>query len=258
MIFNPKSPPRTAVAILTFAVFAAAQTASQPKKLTARDLFYEPVPQSTGGPVNAAVSTAKNPLGLRYTVTQRSADGQFSEVPPKNLFHSGDAIQLKIEFNDAGYLYVIVRGTTGLWKALYPDATTAKNDNRFDRSHSYKSRVFRFDQNVGDEGIFIVFSRDQLANLDELISSLDKSRKAPDSPLGSATRPPLDDAAVGRLRNTYSRDLIIEQPSTDPPNASSAEPQTQANRQHDFGVYVVNPHGQSDTRLVADLTLAHR
>jgi hypothetical protein len=52
---------------------------------------------------------------------------------------------------------------------------------------------------------------------------------------------------VGLLRTAYSRDLVIEKidASTDTQKGETA-------------VYVVNPSGSPESRLVADLRLAHR
>lgn len=212
-----------------------------------------------GTPVTVASSEVKNPLGMRYTVMKKMGSDSV-EVSPTSVFHSGDRIQLKIEFNDSGYLYVVTRGSTGTWKPLYPDDKTVAGANRFARNKSYESRTFSFDQNAGAERLFIVYSREPQADLDQLIYNLGKSSKpASDKTLTSEPRDlkgPLmmassriDDAMVGRLRMEYSRDLIVEQPSEEKPAETG---------KHDYGVYLVNPHGQPDASVVADITLSHK
>jgi hypothetical protein len=60
----------------------------------------------------------------------------------------------------------------------------------------------------------------------------------------------IDDSTVDRLRTTYSRDLIIERVDDKTP-ADKSDKQENA-------VYVVNPSGSSDSRVVADLKLVHQ
>lgn len=57
----------------------------------------------------------------------------------------------------------------------------------------------------------------------------------------------IDNHTVGLLRTACSRDLVIEKvdAATD-------------TRKRETAVYVVNPSGRPDSRLVADLRLAHR
>ncbi len=59
----------------------------------------------------------------------------------------------------------------------------------------------------------------------------------------------IEDSTIGRLRQAYSRDLVIE-PVT--PEV------TDSSRRKETAVYVVNPTGAADSRLVADLKLRHQ
>ena len=56
---------------------------------------------------------------------------------------------------------------------------------------------------------------------------------------------------VGTLRTAYSRDLVIEKVDDNSVSSSPAPKKETA-------VYVVNPSGSRDSRLVADLELVHR
>jgi len=106
----------------------------------AQSLFYgTPVPlvqnnffsaESRGlAPARAAVTAtvadtvAKTPaayLGLRYTVLRRSVGG-FSEVTPGQELDPGDEFALRFQPNDAGYLYVLQRGSGGDWNLIATD-----------------------------------------------------------------------------------------------------------------------------------------
>jgi len=57
----------------------------------------------------------------------------------------------------------------------------------------------------------------------------------------------ISNSAVDRMRDAWSRDLIIEKVD---PNTNGDKKET--------AVYVVNPTGSADSRVVADLHLVHQ
>ncbi len=63
-------------------------------------------------------------------------------------------------------------------------------------------------------------------------------------------RASIDNSAVGRLHQTYSRDLVIERVG-DTGSATPADNNEKA-------VYVVNATGSADSAVVADINLVHR
>jgi Domain of unknown function (DUF4384) len=267
--------------VLAVGLVSGAAAQDQPQ-LTARELFYAAVsvppksapkkavparkppaplplaktipPDAPIVPAVASISAAGTLLGLKYTILQSSAQGT-AEVPSDTPFHAGDRIQLSVEANSAGYLYVISQGSSGAWKPMFPSPEVAEGDNRVEPFHQYllppKSRML-FDEQAGEEKLFIVFSREPEASLEKMIYSLqDGAPRSAPSParktLVSAGDPTIDNHTVGILRAAYSRDLLIEkvEASTDTQKKETA-------------VYVVNPSGSPDSRLVADLRLAHR
>jgi len=237
-------------------------------------------PDRDGGRVIPAALTSSAPagipLGLKYAIL-RGAGAQPAEVPADTVFHAGDRIQLRVETNSPGYLYVISRGSSGTWKPLFPSREVEDGDNRVDGFHSYdlppKSRLI-FDEQTGSEKVFVVFSREPEPNLEKLIYSLKGGAPAvapvaapkpaapkPGAPAGNEPVPGktlyaladtrIDDRTVGMLRTTYSRDLVIETVDDTTVSAGPAPKKETA-------VYVVNPTGGRDSRLVADLDLVHR
>jgi hypothetical protein len=60
----------------------------------------------------------------------------------------------------------------------------------------------------------------------------------------------IGDPVIGRLRSAYGRDLIIETVNPPAPAAEGAK--------RDTAVYVVNPTGSPDSRVVADIKLVHQ
>jgi hypothetical protein len=206
--------------------------------------------------ITAPAPTAGPALGLRYTILKLTG-GEMTEVSPDAVFHAGDRIQFNVETNGPGYLYIVSQGSSGAWKPMFPSAEVEDGNNHVDGFHSYmmppKSR-FVFDEVVGMEKIFIVFSRQPEPNLENTIYTLQAPKAKPAAAPASGAAPPkqllvasVDDNTVGRLRNTYSRDLIIERVDASSPGEKKEK-----------AVYVVNPTGSQDSRVVADLRLVHQ
>ncbi len=256
--------------------FLVAQQDTQ--KLTARELFYaavdspappaahkttqaaakpKPAPTPTGHsvPVIAVAYKPQGPhpaLGLRYAILKRTSDGQ-AEVAADTVFHAGDRIRLGVETNDDGYLYVVNRGSSGTWKVLFPSAEIKDGDNRIQHRVRYEipsGYTFTFDEQPGEEKLFVVLSRQPEPDLEGLIYSLGQKSTAP----AEAQKPKmlLASAAFGndivdKLRNAYARDLIVEKVDDE-----------QAGPKKETAVYAVNPSGSTDSRVVADVTLKHQ
>ena len=128
----------------------------------------QPAPTQTNGAmvVKASLVTAPapasgTPLGLKYTILKKSGD-EMVEVPPDTVFHAGDRIQLSVQTNGPGYLYVILRGSSGTWAPMFPSPEVADGDNHVDGWNAKvlppKTRMV-FDQQTGAEHLFVVFSR---------------------------------------------------------------------------------------------------
>jgi Domain of unknown function (DUF4384) len=251
----------------------AAKNQTQPKQAVATEIAAAPKnapsPARTdlpeGGRVipalaNISAPPTAAPLGIKYTIL-RNSSGAMVEVPADSTFHAGDRIQLNVETNGAGYLYVISQGSSGAWKPMFPSAEVEEGNNRVEPFHQYalppKSRML-FDEQTGTEKLFIVFSREPEPNLEKMIYSLHgiapaaaPKPEAPPAPKSLVTVANIDDKTVGLLRTAYSRDLVIEKVDSTTPATGSAD-------RKETAVYVINPSGSADARLVADLQLVHR
>jgi hypothetical protein len=214
--------------------------------------------------VQAAYSQASAvPLGLRYSILKRIGDARTVEVDADTVFRAGDRIRLSVEVNDRGYLYIIHRGSSGIWKPLFPSAEIAGGNNFVERGRTYEipaGYVFTFDEQPGMEKLFIVLSRQPESSLEELIYSLKRGGSvAPEpsiktKPQQPATKTllaqnvrPIQDSLVDRLRNAYSRDLIIEKVDETTPGSKKEK-----------AVYAVSPSLAPDARVVADVSLNHQ
>jgi len=275
------------------AAAAVAQTAPQNgKKLSARELFYaetaSPAPAKAqaakpagkpaakpAAPVQPAAAeaataapkasprpartdivpvaySAEKALGLRYSFLRNAGD-EYREVDPDSVFHSGDRIRVAAQSNDEGYLYIVMKGASGSWKVLFPSPEIADGSNRVASGRQTlippPPGRFAFDEQAGEERLFIVLARHPEPSLEQLIYSLGSaSPNDPPKQLLTVQLAPVDDALVGRLRNqVYARDLVFEKVDDSTPGDKKEK-----------AVYVVNPTGSPDSRLVADVTLKHQ
>ncbi|MGA2157508.1 MAG: DUF4384 domain-containing protein [Bryobacteraceae bacterium] len=218
-------------------------------------------PVSSGGAQIIRTAYTAKPLGLRYSILRNNGGGDYRETAPDTVFHSGDWIRVAIEVNDAGYLYIAMKGASGTWKILFPTAEIAGGNNRVESGQQYTIPSapgrFAFDQQPGEEQLFIVLSRRPESDLEHLIYSLGSSGVSPTSSpaqpseqpkLLSAQARPLGDPLVGRLRSeVYARDLVFEKVDESTPGEKKEN-----------AVYVLNRTGSPDSRLVADFVLKHQ
>jgi len=273
----PKSPPpaaATSAKANTRPASAAPQVARtespKPDKKTVVAHSTPPTrstPPATpdGTPVVAAAvrhtappPSSGQPLGLRYIIT-KLVDGKMVEVPADGPFQAGDRIRITVVTNSPGYLYIINQGSSGTWKPIFPSADVEDGNNRVEPFHDYvmppKSRMV-FDSQPGVEKLFVVLSREPENDLEQMIYSLQKPSKAsPDAAEPEPAKPApttlvaanISDDMVGHMRNVYARDLVIEKVDESTPGD-----------RHEKAVYVVNPTGSADSRVVADIALAHQ
>jgi hypothetical protein len=208
--------------------------------------------QKTTAPAPASGSA----LGLKYTIL-KLVNGDMVEVPPDTVFHAGDRIRFNVETNGPGYLYIISQGSSGTWKPMFPSAEVEDGNNHIEGFHSYtmppKSRL-AFDTQAGTELVFLVLSRSPEPDLEQMIYSLQGGKVRPVSQPGESTRAhtlvasaAIDNQTVGHLREAYARDLIVEAITENTPGDRKEK-----------SIYVVNPTGSSDSRVVADLALVHQ
>jgi uncharacterized protein DUF4384 len=247
---TPKAVPKTAPK-------AAAKSTPPPASATSEvPTPAQPVPVVT----NAAFMPDK-PLGLRYALV-KVTDGVESEVNPSATFHSGDMVRVKVEGNRDGYLYVIARGSSGNWKPLFPAPDINGGDNHIAGHANYalpsSTQAFTFDEQAGEEKLFIIYSAEPVHDMEGMIPSLSQQGKSEKPatmkalPMITASLAPITDNFVSEMRNTYSRDLVVQ---TVTPKAPEAQPEAAAPSKPESAVYVVNKSGG---RLVADIRLEHR
>lgn len=230
---------------------------------------------SLGSPqdhVASLVAVKTGPLGLKYSVLKRGPGGEFEEVDKDSNFTAGDHIRVGVEVNDSGYLYVVAQGSSGIWTVMFPTAEFDGGDNRVrpEQQYNIPKTSFLFDSRPGTEKLFVILSRQPEQDLESLIYALrDKGSADHASKPGELSRSmmassaPIQDDVVQRLRQAYSRDLVIEKvddAKTPPPDeirkievkhGATIPPGEKA-------FYVVNRNADANARVVADVELRHQ
>lgn len=214
--------------------------------------------QSSDLPLVQAIFGEARPLGLRYSFLRKGAGEEYEEVNANSVFHAGDRIRFSVQTNDTAYLYIVMRGSSGTWKVLFPTNEIEGGSNLVQGGRTYlfppPPGRFAFDEQKGEEKLCLVVTRRPEESLEQLIyalsagapSSQPASEKASKPTLLTANRP-IDDGLVNRLRRqVYARDLVFETVDESTPGDKKEK-----------AAYVVNSNAAPDARLVVDLVLKH-
>lgn len=224
-----------------------------------------PRPSQSGGSTEVPLLNASNvesvPLAIRYSVMKLMSDGEYQEVRPDQNFRSGDKLRIAVEANDAGYLYIIQRGSSKTWSVLFPNSEYEGGSNRITatRRQVIPGRArFTLDDTPGKERLFLVFARKPEPDLEKLIYTLSSGENAKPAAKPANTPAQLepkktmlaqakfDDPFVDRLRSKLiSRDLVFETVDD------------MVDEKKDTATYVATPDRSPNARVVADFTLQH-
>lgn len=258
-------------------VRAPAQAAAQKKNPPAPVEQAKAAPPAPSAParetinvpvIPAAYISSQPPLGLRYSLLLSRDNNPYAEVDAATTFRSGDRLKITVESNDDAYLYVIARGPSGLWKVLFPVSEVASGDNLIQPFRRYEvpnGGRFYFDDQAGEEKLFLVLTRKPEKNFEDLLYSVTEPAAAPVKPAGTVpaapvranktfqiaglTRP-IDDALVSRVRGELTgRDLVFEKVDDSKPSPT---------QQKETAVYVVNKNAGPNGKVLVDLKLEHK
>lgn len=211
-----------------------------------------------GGASLVKASTGGVPLGLRYSILKYTGGDDYVEVNPDYVFHSGDKIRLRVQVNDPGYLYVVMQGTSGAWRVMFPAPEIDAGSNHVVPNRLYdlpgRTRMF-FDEQAGTEKLFLILSRKPLKEMDQVIYDLDAGKKEPaatEAPKSMMASAAIGNPLVSQMRGgVMARDLVFEKvDETKPVAAGSGNKET--------ATYVVNASYAADSKLVADISLKHK
>lgn len=277
----PKPPKPREASEATPPVRAAQSVPAQSIPVQSNPVQSNPVQSNSSRPSGGATailaSTSQpepastlEPLGLRYSIVKQVGKEQ-REVDSDTVFRSGDRIKLQVQASEEAYLYLVLKGSSGRWKVLFPTPEIAGGDNRIPPKTTYmvpsnEKAWFSFDDQVGSEQLFILLSRQPQQDLERMIYDLRKGSRPAGTPSQEAPAAPaekpqdgtrvmlasnqreVDDVVIAGIRQkVYSRDLVFEKVEED-----EVEPEwTKA-------VYIVDKDASPDSRIVADVKLEHR
>lgn len=221
-----------------------------------------PTPDGRASIVTATLGAERIPLAIRYSVIKVMPGGEEFEVSPTLVFRTGDRVRLRLEANQPGYLYIVARGSSGIWKPLFP--APELGDNLIETRRSYvlpsPGHTWTMDAQPGDETLFVVFSRQPATDLDSMIDGLRERRPAttPQPPPRITLAKNIDDKFVEQYQTLYARDLVVEKieaPGAAPLLASAPPAES---RRNENAVYVASQSTALDAQLVASVKLTHR
>ena len=247
-------PPKKAAAPVVKKASVPPPDMKQPEVVLAK-----PGPIAVHRPDVPVMTVAHVPVAIRYSLVKLD-NGAEVEVSPTHVFRSGDQVRLKVEANQPGYLYLIARGSSGIWKPLFPGREAADNAVEARRGYDVPSstQAFTFDDQEGKEKLFLLFSRQPISDLDSQIDGLRGRTEPAKPPVIMAQN--LNDNRIAGLRNMYGRDLIIETVDAKksvPVQPASAPAASGNTRRQENAVYVASTSRTGDSRLVADIELMH-
>jgi hypothetical protein len=209
------------------------------------------------------VRSSESRLGLRCSLLLRGADKEYGEVKPRTVFHSGDHIRLSLMANQAGYLYVIQKGSSGAWSPIYPPRNAGADAARISPGHLEivpgGTQAFAFDQHAGEEKLYVILSREPVEDIDRVIRNLGHggtpAPSAPPAPANDGSQVleaanVIPDAFVQQLA---SRDLsLVDEQTVDSSSTSDQDGEK--------AVYVVAKQEgrQSPGQVVLSIDLNHQ
>jgi hypothetical protein len=142
-------------------------------------------PSEPATPVNAPR------LGIGLTLFMRDSNGMAVRVDPDRVFSKGDRVRVLLETNTDGYLYIFNSTDDGPATMIYPHADLDEAGNYLQAHVPFeiptslateeRLRWFAFDENVGTERLFLIFTREPLGGIpidDELIGLCRDSRES--------------------------------------------------------------------------------
>ena len=147
-------------------------------------------------------------------------------------------MRLGLETNDTGYLYIVHRQASGLWRRVFP-TSEIEGGNHFIRSGvSYPippEEGLELQFAAGAERFFLVLSREPVKELEVLVSP-----RQPEGTVSAAPAPEIPDAVVEAVRKLVpNKDLVTERDAAEKT------------------VYVVNRTGQPESVVVSELRVSH-
>ena len=198
------------------------------------------------------MQAAYTPLAVRYSILQQKGSN-FEEVDADSEFHSGDRIRVRVVASAPAYLYIVMGGSSGQWKVLFPDKDIDGGNNHIEKGQSYTippdgEDAFRFFGSAGVERVSLLLSPKVEPDLEKLIYEAGDPTRSDDHKTIMAGNRIIDGAVMGSVREkVLSRDLVFEKYNGPAPDGKSEK-----------AVYATTKDKNPDARLWVDLKMVHK
>lgn len=184
-------------------------------------------------------------LGIRYNLLDVDPKGTRAAVTvdPDAMWKVGQCAAVRLEANRGGYLYVLARGSSGVWQPLLPSPEAAGEPlhiTPYSPTPIPRDHCFEILPPAGKERLFVIVSerREDLAELEKAIRQGDGSGALKQSALNGQ---------VDRLRTELrGRDLKVQKIA----RAGSAQ-------ETPHSVFVVAADSRPNDRLVVEIEINH-
>ena len=231
----------------------------KPKSVVkAKQIDPETVAANGYGTQPVLIRTGAERPGIRYTILEKDSKGGYSEVLPTTMFHNKDRVKISAMTNAPGYLYLIQQGTSGAWSPIFPGAGEARESNRVNPGQVYQipsnGSAFELTGPPGEENLFIVFSRQPITDLEELIFGLREPSQIAPSSAGAS-------AEILEAKNTISNTVVEQLGSRDlTPVQELINSSGNGDQDGEKAIYVVNASASSSasSRVIARFKLNHQ
>jgi hypothetical protein len=214
--------------------------AQRGSRQTARDLFHSEAGliispsdsrRSRFGAARKGVIAVM--LGIRYRIWKLGGEKP-EEWDPSGPFGPGDQIRLGVEINDTGYLYMVHRQPSGMWRRIFPDPEIERGTHFVRSGLTYAippEEGITVQLPDGGERFFLVLSREPIKDLEVLVGP-----PQPENTVSAAPPPEIPDSLVEKVHRMLNpKDLLVERAAGE--NA----------------VYVVNRTGKPDSLVVVEI-----
>ncbi|MBF0564111.1 MAG: DUF4384 domain-containing protein [Nitrospirae bacterium] len=188
-----------------------------------------------------ANGATKLSTGISYWINVVNPDGSVKRsTVESNTFSSGDRIRFAFKTNTDGYIHLLLIGSSGKSKVLFPDKRINKGLNVVQKNVDYEvpsEKAFVFDNTPGEERVLVLFSKRPINDFKKYFEP-DKVLKVEDIDKSSA------DAQSADARKTRTRDLFFEE---DAAGSADLKPAS----------YVVNTSGDVNKIISLEIKLKH-
>jgi hypothetical protein len=208
-------------------------------------------------PVAPALVSAVYHLGFRFNILKIDQDENATPTDPDGNFRDGDCIQIEFLPNRSSYLYVIVQGSSSLWKPLLPSSDLPDESNIVKSGSTVRvprNACFEIHDPPGTEHLFMVLSRnpEDLVELDDAVRNGRVGDQQSRPPSRTNREAPVLTVGIGAAMKPWSdlqgRDVVVRKMK----KGEVLNPDEPVD-----SVYVANASDKPSDRLVYRVDIKH-